>query len=248
MTWVPRGEAAWITTAIPSCGSLQRHRAAPGRRDPRHKGGPGVPRTLRVSPGAKLHGLSLGCPRPSPPCGARGGTWTHRSAGGRAGGMDRQTARAAGAGDPAGGGGAAAAPLRHNAAGRPAPHPGPPKRARAGGDAWDGGTLSSETRSPGRTDSDRPQLRPGPAHAPRLQTPSPVSPDTEPAAYAYLARLPPPRRLGSSPQALSPRPLPLLAPSSHFLPRLPSGFAASPPAPPACSFLLGNEISPHRDP
>lgn len=47
--------------------------------------------------------------------------------------MDGQTARAAGAGDPAGGGGAAAAPLRHNAAGRPAPHPGPPNgRARAG--------------------------------------------------------------------------------------------------------------------
>ena len=40
--------------------------------------------------------------------------------------MDGQTARAAGAGDPAGGGGAAAAPLRHNAAVSPAPHTLPP--------------------------------------------------------------------------------------------------------------------------
>lgn len=90
MTWVPRGEAAWVTTAIPSCGSPQRHRAAPGRRDLRHKGGPPGSREptgcRRVQ---SCTGSASAARVPLFPAAPAGGTWTHRS--GEGGGRDGRT-------------------------------------------------------------------------------------------------------------------------------------------------------------
>lgn len=106
-----------------------------------------------------------------------------------------------------------------------------PQRARAGGDTRGGGTLSSGTQPPGRTDSDRPPAsRPSPRPSAAAAFPWCPRPANLLLLLTSRVHL---RRLGSSPQALSPPPLPLLAPSSHFLPRLPSGFAASPAPPPA---------------
>lgn len=92
-TWVPRGEAAWVTTTFSSCSSLQRHRAAPSRRDPRHKGGPRGPENPQGVARCKVARAAL---VPLLPAAPAVGTWTHRSAGGRREGWtDRRRERRA---------------------------------------------------------------------------------------------------------------------------------------------------------
>lgn len=216
--------------------SRQRHRAARGRRDPRHKGGPGTGEPSGCRPGAKLPGLIRGRPRPSPPRGARRGPgltgaqkggrregWTDRRLEWRA----QETRRAA-----------EALPRPRYVTMRPGGRrrsPGPPTGSRGRGHPGRRGAEPRDaTTTRGRpTDSDRP-LCPGPAHAPCLQPPSRVSPAGEPAAYAYLARSPPPPWL--FPQGL------LLSSPPTFVPLFP---LTPPPAASPLASLPPSTTPPH---
>lgn len=214
MTWVPRGEAAWVTTAIPSCGSLQRHRAAPGRRDLRHKGGPpGSREPAGCRPVQSCTGSASPARVPLFPAASAGGPGL-TGAGRAAGGMDGQTARAAGAGDPGGRRRRCRGPATSQCGPAAGAAPRAPQRARAGGDTRGSGTLRSGTRPPGRTDSDRP-LDPQPSPRPSLAAAFPQYPGPANLLLLLTSRVHL-RRLGSFPQALFPPPLPLLAPSSHI--------------------------------
>lgn len=130
--------------------------------------------------------------------------------------MDGQTARAAGAGDPGGRRRRCGGPATSQCGRAAGAAPRAPQRLRAGGDTRGSGTLSSGTRLPGRTDSDRP-LDPQPSPRPSLAAAFPQYPGPANLLLLLTSRVHL-RRLGSSPEALFPPPLPLLAPSSHFLP------------------------------
>lgn len=229
-------------------GSRQRHRAARGRRDPRHKGGPGTGEPSGCLPGAKLHGLIRGRRRPSPPRGARRGpgltgaqkggrreAWTDRRREWRA----QETRRAA-----------EALPRPRYVTMRPGGRrrsPGPPTGAR-GRVTRSGGAQSPGTQPP-PTDGDRPPVsRPGPRPSPAAAFPAVPGRRTcclcLPRAFTSAALALPPASLLSSPPTFGPL-LPLSPPPPFWL-RCPP-----PPPPPSASplsFFIGNEISPHRDP
>lgn len=169
------------------------------------KGAPGVPRTRRVSPGAKLHGLSLACQCPSLPYGARGGPGLTgaREDGGRDGRTDGESG---GRKRPGGRRRRCRGPATSQCGRAAGAAPRAPQRTRAGGDTRGGGTLSSGTRPPGRTDSDRP-LVPQPSPRPSAVVVFPGVPGQRTCCFCL------PRAFTSAALALPRRLSPFLPPS-----------------------------------